>query len=62
MAIISGNTKIDLVIKKFGQKDQGLIGRASEIQAEMELKEEIKHYDVSIKEALQILIDLLHIW
>lgn len=61
MAII-GNTKIDLVIKKYGQKDQGMIGRASEIQPEMELTEEIKKYDLTIKEGLQILIDLLYIW
>lgn len=61
MAII-GNTKIDLVIKKFGPKDLGMIGRASEIQEEIELKEEIKKYDLTIKEALQILIDLLYIW
>ena len=62
MALYSSNIKIDLTVRKYAQKGLEYPTRATGTTPQMELVKETKTFDLSIKGALQLLIDLMTHW
>lgn len=58
----SSSIKIDLTVRKYADKNAGYPTRTTGTGPQMELVEETKHFDLSIKGALQMLIDLMTHW